>query len=445
MAEQLSVPDLVGGETPEQLSQAIREYSLESLNHDSHCIVVIDDADLFEQPVLEQLYQLLLNEPGQRCGISLLLCGQPELMANVQQVVPADVVEKAIFHQPITPFSCEEVSKYLHLYFSENAGLNKAPFSQNEYKAIFEQSEGLPGRINDAAKQVLLAGMGGLLINEEPAKTKPKSFAVVLAGLLVVAGAGFLWWQNAGEQSQTTEIAAQNLVGQIERDKEISNERAIDTSAEQIFFETASEGETLESEVESLAEESPSEDKSLERVEEVIASVEESAGNEIQPPQVASIKVPMIDMVVQPEMEEVKERAVVTHVLPGKVIEVAKSLDQSEPLSASPAATGAPSSRLAQDMASILTFKSTDFTMQLLGSHKEESIQKILDKLPGESKSMYFQKTRQGAPWYVLIYGNYPDRDSANAATSTLPNELKGFKPWVRGVSGIQDTIKENK
>lgn len=103
IAEQLNVPDLLGDESPEQLSQAIREYSLECLDHDNHCIVVIDDAELFEQPVLEQLYQLMINAPGQRCGISLLLCGQPELINNVQRVVPADIIEKVVFHQSIPP------------------------------------------------------------------------------------------------------------------------------------------------------------------------------------------------------------------------------------------------------------------------------------------------------------------------------------------------------
>jgi DamX protein len=440
MAEQLNVPDLVGGESPEQLSQAIREYSLECLDHDNHCIVVIDDAELFEQPVLEQLYRLMVNEPGQRCGISLLLCGQPELISNVLQVVPADIAEKAVFHQPIIPFSCEEVSKYLHLHFIENAGQSKAPFSQNEFKTIFEQSEGLPGRINETAKQVLLAGMGGLLVGDEPANKKSKGFTFVVAGLLVAAGVGFLWWQSGNKQPEAVEIAAQSLVGQIERVAEASQDENAKLPLEQIFVEPAPEVE-----VAALIEESGIEEGDTKKVEAAEASVGKSDSNEIQSPPLEAAKVaPLVEVMPQPNMDEVKERAVATDALPEAAVEAAlpvEAIPQSKTTSVAPEV---PTSRLLQDAARILAFKPTDFTMQLLGSHKEESIKKILDKLPGDSQPMYFQKTHKGAPWYVLIYGDYPDRAAANAATTTLPRVLRSFKPWVRGVSGIQDTIKAN-
>lgn len=433
IAEQLNVPDLLGGESPEQLSQAIREYSLACLDHDNHCIVVIDDAELFEQPVLEQLYQLTINAPGQRCGISLLLCGQPELINNVQRVVPADIIEKVVFHQPIPPFSYDEVSKYLHLHFIENAGQSKAPFSQNEFKTIFEQSEGLPGRINTIAKQTLLAGMGGLLAGDELAKKRPKGFAFIVAGLLLAAGVGFLWWQSGSKQPESLEPATQNLVGQIEREGEASSDENAELPLEKIFLEP--DVEVAANDAAPLTEESAVEEGNTKKLEEAKVSVGKTDGNVTQQSPLGSAKESTIDVEAPADLDEIEERAVVTHVLPLVVAEVAP------PVAAAPKPDVA-ASRLQQDTARILAFKPTGFTMQLLGSHKEESIKKILDKLPGDSKPMYFQKTHKGAPWYVLIYGNYPDRATANAAATTLPKALTGFKPWVRGVSGIQDTIK---
>lgn len=435
IAEQLNVPDLLGDESPEQLSQAIREYSLECLDHDNHCIVVIDDAELFEQPVLEQLYQLMINAPGQRCGISLLLCGQPELINNVQRVVPADIIEKVVFHQPIPPFSFDEVSKYLHLHFIENAGQSKAPYSQNEYKTIFEQSEGLPGRINAVAKQTLLAGMGGLLVGGELAKKRSKGFVYIVAGLLLVAGVGFLWWQSGSKPPESRESAAQNLVGQIEREGEgeASSDENAELPLEKIFLEP--DVEVALTEVAPLTEESAIEEGGTKKLEETEASVGKADGNVTQQSPFGIAKESTKDVAAPANLDEIEARAVATHVLPLVAAEVAP------PVEAVPKPDVA-ASRLQEDTARILAFKPTGFTMQLLGSHKEESIKKILDKLPGDSKPMYFQKTHKGAPWYVLIYGNYPDRDAANAAATTLPKALKGFKPWVRGVSGIQDSIK---
>jgi|GEM_PF-1616791 len=434
ISQQLNVPDLAGNESPEQLIKAIRGYSLEQLDHDQNCMVVIDNAHLFDQEVLEQLYQLTLNGAEQRCAISLLLCGEPELFTQVQQVVPGDVVEKTIFHQQISPLSDDEVTQYLRMHFSENAGQSKPPFSQTEYQQVFEQSGGLPGRVNEASKQVLMAGMARLLVSSESPDKKSKNFVGILAVILVMVGVAFFWWQNNEQSPAKEEMANQSIVGQIERSAEELVPAEVEQVSEgQLFVEPVAE-ELVVAQVDPVedlgANEKAAEGASLApvvKVNEVEAERDEFSA-EVPGAAAEEVAKSAVDQVVE-------QRTVATPALVETVVEekpatevVALEIEQS--------------TRLAQDTARILTFPSSEYTMQLLGSQKEESILEIMAKLPDDTNLMYFEKTHKGSPWFVLIYGHYTDRAAANAAATKMPTALKGIKPWIRGISGIQDTIK---
>lgn len=442
IAEQLHVPELVGDETLAQLHQAICDYSLDCLDDDNHCVVVIDDAELFDQPVLELIYEMAASELGQRCGISFLLSGQPKLFDDIQKIVPADMMEKAVFHQQVPAFSYEEVVKYLHLHFIENAGQAKAPFSQNEFKTIFEQSQALPGRINETAKQVLLAGMGNLLATEEVPKRGTKGFILALVGAVFFVGAAFLWWQGSDEPANST-IVEPNLVGQIERDNDAVEmqdrepEQPIFVEPEQAVAEQLSSLEQSDTQHDAVDVPIPKPTES--RLEDSIAPVSATAVEVIdeQGPDESGIATVAPSDIQEPPsssqlLEEVETRTVVTHSMPGEARE------------AETAAEPVVESRLEQDEARILAFEPTSYTMQLLGSKQQDSIRKILAGLPADKQAMYFEKTHKGAPWYVLIYGNFPDKVTANAAVDSLPKALRSYKPWVRSVSGIQDAIKAN-
>jgi len=443
ISEQLKVSNLAGNESPEKLIRAIRDYSLEQLDHDQNCMVVIDDAHLLDQEVLEQLYQLTLNVAEQRCAISLLLCGGGELFTQVQQVVPGDISEKTIFHQQISPLSDSEVTQYLRMHFSENAGQSKPPFSQAEYQAIFEQSEGLPRRVNEAAKQVLAAGMVGLLVSSESVNQKSKIFVGILAVILLMIGGGFFWWQNNDQSPAKEETVNQSMVGQIERSAEEEIPAEIEQAIEgQLFVEPEAE-ELVAAQDDSIAElganERAVEDASLVPVVKVNevkietkAEVVEVESDELN----AEALKPAAEVIAKPEDEQVVEsRTVATHSL-------LETVEEQKPATEVVVPKAEPSTRLAQDAARILAFSSSEYTMQLLGSKKEESIHKIMAKLPDDTNLMYFEKTHKGAPWFVLVYGHYTSRAAANAAAAKMPAALNGIKPWVRGISGVQDTIK---
>lgn len=435
IAEQLEVPHCGEQATVEQLVSAIRDYSLECQGRDHYCMVVIDDAHLFDVTVLKQLYQLAVHDPEHRSAISFLLSGQPELLSHVQGVVPAEASEKTLFHQQLAPLSFDEVIQYLQMYFSENAGQNKPPFSQLQYQKIFEQSEGIPGRINETTTELLTAGMAGLLDNPQRTDKKSKNFVGLLVTILVLIGAGFFWWQINDQPLPSDDLANQNMVGQIVRAVELPADEE-ELPSEQIFadpevvIEVESPEQTLQNS-EISEQQTAGVDDSLES--NATATVAENLPGKVLEPLKSTVESSGPEQLVN-------KRQVATHSLADKVLEEEPAVERVSPI----VSQLTEATRLEQDTARILAVTSTDYTMQLLGSHKEESIQTMLAKMPDDNNLMYFKKTHKGAPWYVLIYGHYAGRSEANAAAQQLPAALKGVKPWIRRVSAIQETIKAN-
>ena len=59
----------------------------------------------------------------------------------------------------------------------------------------------------------------------------------------------------------------------------------------------------------------------------------------------------------------------------------------------------------------------------------------IQDQLSG-----YVKYTPSGKPRYLLLYGIYPDKESAEAAINGLPVEFQSIPPWPRRLG---DAVKE--
>lgn len=60
----------------------------------------------------------------------------------------------------------------------------------------------------------------------------------------------------------------------------------------------------------------------------------------------------------------------------------------------------------------------------------------ITDRKIGD-KSAVLITQHAGAPWYVVVYGYYADRSSAQAAIKDLPPNLRAMEPWARPIASL--------
>jgi len=80
-----------------------------------------------------------------------------------------------------------------------------------------------------------------------------------------------------------------------------------------------------------------------------------------------------------------------------------------------------------------------DFTLQLLGTHQKNTLQSYLKKFNLKNDAAVFKTQRDGKDWFTLIYGAYPSKSAAQAATKQLPKGIT--KPWIRSFASILPSL----
>ena len=76
-------------------------------------------------------------------------------------------------------------------------------------------------------------------------------------------------------------------------------------------------------------------------------------------------------------------------------------------------------------------------TFQVLGSYNESTAKTFVERNP-DIGLYYVRSTYKGKPWYVVLYGMYPDAAAARAARPKLPKKVALEKPWIRSFSGLK-------
>lgn len=119
-------------------------------------VVMLDDAHLIEdRRVFQALHQLMnFQRPG-RSNFSLILCGQPELVATLQRM--DQLSDRIAFHCVLQSLTREESNSYI-LHRLEAAGRHDPIFDDSALQAIYELSAGVPRRINRLCDFALLVG-----------------------------------------------------------------------------------------------------------------------------------------------------------------------------------------------------------------------------------------------------------------------------------------------
>lgn len=81
------------------------------------------------------------------------------------------------------------------------------------------------------------------------------------------------------------------------------------------------------------------------------------------------------------------------------------------------------------------------FTLQLLGTHQQNTLPTYLKKHNLKNDAASFRTKRNGKDWFTLIYGSYPTKTAAQAAANQLPNGVS--KPWIRSFASIIPSLTE--
>lgn len=122
----------------------------------NHAVIVIDEAHLLRDLGTLEMLRLLLNfETAGELDLTLVLVGQPPLLAHVEQLPGLD--ERIGVKCLLRPFNEDETVSYVSHRLTA-AGANEALFDDAALRTIHELSLGIPRRINRLGDLALLIG-----------------------------------------------------------------------------------------------------------------------------------------------------------------------------------------------------------------------------------------------------------------------------------------------
>lgn len=143
-------------------------------------LVVLDDAHLLEDSLLEDLRLLTNFEMDTVDPMVLVLIGHPALRKRLTRPVHLALWERVRLHYRLEGLSREETSEYLDCHLQAAQGKPEL-FTSDARDAVFEWAQGIPRRINNLAREALKRSarkkkspVDGAIV-EEAAKDQPGS------------------------------------------------------------------------------------------------------------------------------------------------------------------------------------------------------------------------------------------------------------------------------
>jgi len=143
------------GSKVEMLHQ-LNDHLLKNSQNEISTVVMIDEAQAIQDEKIFEELRLLLNfQLNDRFLLTLVLLGQPELQDRLMAI--PQLAQRIAVRSHLIPFNKEETAAYVKFRLKVS-GCVVERFTQEALAMIFEQTEGVPRKINTLCDWCLLLG-----------------------------------------------------------------------------------------------------------------------------------------------------------------------------------------------------------------------------------------------------------------------------------------------
>lgn len=153
------VQELCGGEISEPSDQNIvrlKRFLAENSEAGQHAMVAIDEAHLIQDRKSIEMLRLLLNfQSAGKSDLTLLLVGQPQLLASLERL--SGFEDRIAVKCLLRAFTADETAGYIS-HRMTTAHAERIVFTDDAMQAIHELAHGTPSRINRLCDLALLIG-----------------------------------------------------------------------------------------------------------------------------------------------------------------------------------------------------------------------------------------------------------------------------------------------
>lgn len=403
------------------------------------CLILVDNAEFLSAEALELLLNLHATEGG---NAQLLLLSSPEFATKLSRHSLVQHLEGRTHQLQIMPLVEDEVMEYLEVCHPA------VQISEKQKQQLWHLSEGIPGKIESLLKGEQVSRSASSKVKAFPLPLLHMSaIGGVLVAILLLSLWKFMPAEDQEASGQSADLADERVTVPLEVKLTPSTEVGV---AESIVVDAA----VAEQENSAKPVQQDSElDKRLKiqetRLQAENKKVEPQATAIIQPEVTSSevSSVPEVSAraktikeefkaVIAASSDEVEPKAVQPKEVPPAVAVVPAKPKLSAPVKLSASS---------QDESVLLGWPATGYTLQMLGARSEKSAKDFIAAQSSPEKFHFFSTVYKGQPWFVVVYGQYPNRDVANSAVRRLPAGLKKVKPWARSIQGVQLDIRKKK
>ena len=407
-------------------------------------IVVIDDAHQLSREDLAVLMRLLQSLDDYEKPLRVILFAAPPLRETISGAELGALQQRVTHTFNLLPLSEKETANYINHRLKVAGISGEGLFTETVVKMIHRTSQGLPGKINELARVVLVnrnhakegnpeallstkrLGKGGRVWN-----SLPLGIALGILGLVVI----FYFNKTSPPTSVEDRIARSNDGDQALVPLSLPPDNANESP------QTAAVPDTSPSPATSGSASSPAPPPAA---APAITAQSEPPTREALPPPTPAVNItpPKPPAAPGQSPHAVAKTAPAAKQAPAKFAAPVKARPPA--VAKAPAATPPPAvAGKVRDAAWVLAQDPGHFTLQLMASKEAVALDQVLHRRgvdPGEFAR--FQLISRGEAWHVLAYGQYPSRETAAAEVNHMPAPLHSFKPWIRSLGDLQAAIK---
>ncbi len=182
IARQLGVTELsdrMSEMSSDAFLQRIEEVLINNSQDGKETLVIIDEAHMIrDDDIFEELRLLLNFQTEEKFLLTLILMGQSELLEKIRKNKP--FAQRIAIGYHLAPFDLQDTQNYIEHRLKIAGAKNPYLFITEAVSSVFENSGGIPRRINQICDMCLLAGYnaGAKMIDRKIAEDVVASLGV---------------------------------------------------------------------------------------------------------------------------------------------------------------------------------------------------------------------------------------------------------------------------
>lgn len=416
-------------------------------------VFIVDDADRLSEEALEFLLQLSLLRYNETM-FHFVLFGNEQMVDQLPESGQSDAGETAVRHVHLPAFTQEETSDYLRHRLATCGWTDDLPFSGPDLEYIQSASGGLPRAINNLARQKLLD-------ISKPSPIRRHGHAVAIGAILAVAvvSAYYLLPRLGGTPatparspkvarhhpkiSSAASSGAKQMKAKVPATSGTGSAAALAAQPKQpepsqpVAPQTSPAPSTLPATANDLAGAAPASPMEKSQESAPASATTTQANTQNEPVSGTSAVQPGNSggKPTAPAGSAATAREGGTNTTAAEQTTANKTTPGETETSGWHAEIRGPAWLRAQPAGT--------YFLQLINASDIQHVMTLLKDLDSSKDKLegYTNFTPSGRPRYLLLYGEYPDRDSAVAAIAGLPRRIRSIPPWPRSVKGVMHDI----